>query len=166
MERDLLKTKEIEWKTKENEGEMEKDVLKTERDTTRTECDELDLPAPISPLPPTPVSTPRRMSPSAESVASPEPCSTEPTLASLRPGPSVVESTVTSVVQRGTDPQRKQSGSKEEKKYSNRSRTNDGKSTCRHISSDARPRDPRSHAQVAKPRDLRSHTKDSNLRDC
>ncbi|GFT57180.1 hypothetical protein NPIL_623181 [Nephila pilipes] len=76
--------------------------------------EELDLPAPLSPLPPTPVSSPLPMSPSAEyvaesprpelslaeSVASPQPCSTETTAASPLPGPFVTKTTVASVIQR------------------------------------------------------------------
>ncbi|GFU28381.1 hypothetical protein NPIL_173211 [Nephila pilipes] len=130
----------------------------------------VDLPVPLSPLPPTPVYSPRSMSP-AESVAelpelnfetsvavSPElffakylqPCSTEPRTAASRPGPSMAKPTVVSVVQRGTDPpRRKRYRSKEEKKSPKRSHTDEGKSSGRHTFPDARPHDPRS--QDARP---------------
>ncbi|GFS59479.1 hypothetical protein NPIL_612261 [Nephila pilipes] len=86
--------------------------------------EEVDLPVPLSPLPPTPVSSPRPMSPAesvaeipelyfgksveespersfAESVAqSLEPCSIEPIAASPLPGPSLAKTTIVSVVQR------------------------------------------------------------------
>ncbi|GFS62666.1 hypothetical protein NPIL_600561 [Nephila pilipes] len=96
--------------------------------------EEVDLSVPLSPLPPTPVSSPRPMSPAeipelyfgksveesserslAKSVAqSLEPCSTEPRAASPLPGPSIAKPTF---VQRKTDPpRRKRSRSKEEKK--------------------------------------------------
>ncbi|GFT99078.1 hypothetical protein NPIL_245351 [Nephila pilipes] len=138
--------------------------------------EEVDLPVPLSPLPPTPVSSPRPMSP-AESVAeipelyfgisveesperslaeniaqSMEPCSTEPRAASPRPGPSM---TKPMVVQRKTDfPRRKRSHSKEAKKSSKRSRTDERKSSNRPTSPYARPHDPRS--QEARPHDPRS----------
>ncbi|GFT93905.1 hypothetical protein NPIL_162251 [Nephila pilipes] len=141
--------------------------------------EEVDLPVPLSPLPPPPVSSPRPMSPAesvaelpelyfgksveefpersfAESVAqSLEPCSTEPRAASPRPGPSMAKTTVVSVVQRKTDPpRRKRSRFKEEKKSSKRSRTDGGKSSDRPTSPDARPHDPRS--QEDRPHDPRS----------
>ncbi|GFT75019.1 hypothetical protein NPIL_123081 [Nephila pilipes] len=75
--------------------------------------EEVDLPVPLSPLPPTPVSSPRPMSTAeipelyfgksveesperslAETVAqSLEPCSTDPRAASPRPGPSMTKPT-------------------------------------------------------------------------
>ncbi|GFS37929.1 hypothetical protein NPIL_647111 [Nephila pilipes] len=134
--------------------------------------EEVDLPVPLSPLPPTPVSSPRPMSlmSPAESVAeipelyfeksvvpSLEPCSTEPRAASPRLGPSAV----VSVVQWRTDPpRRKRSLSKEDKKSSKRSRSDEGKSSGRHISPDtrsqeARPHDPRS--QEVRPWDFKIH---------
>ncbi|GFU37062.1 hypothetical protein NPIL_591491 [Nephila pilipes] len=141
--------------------------------------EEVDLPVPLSPLPPTPVSSPRPLSPAeyvakipeyyfeksvaespelsfAESVAqSLELCSTEPRAASPRPGPSMAQPTVVSVVQRKTDPpRRKRSHSKEEKKSSKRNRTDEGKSSGRPTSPDTRPHDPRS--QEARPHDPRS----------
>ncbi|GFU36171.1 hypothetical protein NPIL_435091 [Nephila pilipes] len=87
------------------------------------------LPAPLSPLPPTPVSSPRPELSFVESVAeSSEPCSTESSAASPRPRPFVAEPTFALVVQRGTDhPRRKRSHSKVEKKHSKRSRQMRGK---------------------------------------
>ncbi|GFU06913.1 hypothetical protein NPIL_304391 [Nephila pilipes] len=128
--------------------------------------EEMDLPVPLSPLPPTPVSSPRPTSPAelpelcfdksfTESVAKfPEPCSIEPSTASPRPGPSVAKPTVVSVVQRGTDPPRsKRSRSNEEKKPSERNHTDEGKSSRRYTSQDARPRDPSSkEARLQDPR--------------
>ncbi|GFT79921.1 hypothetical protein NPIL_608011 [Nephila pilipes] len=137
--------------------------------------EEVDLPVPLSPLPPTPVSSPRAMSPAeipelyfgksleesperslAETVAqSLEPCSTEPRAASPQPGPSMAKPTIVSVIQRKTDsPRRKRSRSKEAKKSSKRSRTDERKSSHRSTSPDARPHDPRS--QEARPHDPRS----------
>ncbi|GFT05701.1 hypothetical protein NPIL_531091 [Nephila pilipes] len=134
--------------------------------------EEVDLPVPLSPLPPTPVSSPRPTSPAeipelyfgksveesperslAETVAqSLEPCSTEPRAASPRPGPSMTKPTI---VQRKTDPKRcKRSRSKEVKKSSKRRRTDERKSSDRPTSPDARPHDPRS--QEARPIDPRS----------
>ncbi|GFT65889.1 hypothetical protein NPIL_605441 [Nephila pilipes] len=99
--------------------------------------EEVDLPVPLSPLPPTPVSSSRPMSPAeipelyfgksveesperspVESVAqSLEPCSTKPRAASPRPVPSMAKPTV---VQRKTDPpRRKRSRSKEAKSLPN-----------------------------------------------
>ncbi|GFU20253.1 hypothetical protein NPIL_480021 [Nephila pilipes] len=145
--------------------------------------EEVDLPIPLSPLPSTPVPSPRPMLP-AESVAelpelyfekslaqSLEPCSTEPRAASPRPGPSMAKPTVVLVVQRRTDPPlRKRSRSREEKKSSKRSRTDKRKSSGRHTSPDPRfqedrPRDPRSQevrphdfrSQEARPRDFKIH---------
>ncbi|GFT12889.1 hypothetical protein NPIL_519211 [Nephila pilipes] len=140
--------------------------------------EEVDLPVPLSPLPPTPVSSPRPMSPAesvaelpelyfeksvaeacelsfAESVAkSLEPCSIKPIAASPRPVLSVAKPTVASVIQRGTDPPlRKRSRSKEEKKPSKSSRTDEGESSLGHTSPNARPHDPRS--QEARPRDFK-----------
>ncbi|GFT56773.1 hypothetical protein NPIL_160981, partial [Nephila pilipes] len=124
--------------------------------------EEVDLPVPLSPLPPTPVSSPRPMSTAeipelyfgksveesperslAETVAqSLEPCSTDPRAASPRPGPLMTKPTV---VQRKTDPpHRKRSRSKEEKKSSKRRRTDERKSSDRPTSPEARPQDPRS----------------------
>ncbi|GFU35927.1 hypothetical protein NPIL_610601 [Nephila pilipes] len=85
-----------------------------------SEFEELDLPAPLSPLPPTLVfsprpilasaetvtESPRPMFPSAESVASPEPCSTELMVASPRPRPSIAKPMDAAVVQRNTDSRR------------------------------------------------------------
>ncbi|GFT85337.1 hypothetical protein NPIL_70361 [Nephila pilipes] len=134
--------------------------------------EEVDLPVPLSPLPPTPVSSPRPMSPAeipelyfgksveesperslAETVAqSLEPCSIEPRAASPRPGPTMAKPTI---VQRKTDPpRRKRSRSKEEKKSSKRRRTDERKSSDRPTSPEARPHDPRS--QEAQPHDPRS----------
>ncbi|GFU35842.1 hypothetical protein NPIL_11271, partial [Nephila pilipes] len=137
--------------------------------------EEVDLPVPLSPLPPTPVSSPRPTSPAeipelyfgksveesperslAETVAkSLEPYSTEPRAASPQPGPSMAKPPIVSVVQRKTDPKRrKRSRSKEAKKSSKRSRTDERKSSDRPTSPDARPHDPRS--QEARPIDPRS----------
>ncbi|GFS77553.1 hypothetical protein NPIL_656551, partial [Nephila pilipes] len=134
--------------------------------------EEVDLPVPLSPLPPNPVSSLRPTSPAeipelyfgksvqesperslAETVAqSLEPCSTEPRAASPRPGPSMTKPTI---VQRKTDPKRrKRSRSKEAKKSSKRSRTDERKSSDRPTSPDARPHDPRS--PEARPHDPRS----------
>ncbi|GFT33162.1 hypothetical protein NPIL_640211 [Nephila pilipes] len=118
---------------------------------------------PLSPLPPTPVSSPRPISPAelpelcfnksfTEYVAkSPEPCSIEPSAASPQPQPSMDKPTVTSVVQWGTDPpRRKRSHSKEEKKASKRSHTNEGKSSRRHTSPDVR------RSQISRGQTMRS----------
>ncbi|GFS46803.1 hypothetical protein NPIL_478441 [Nephila pilipes] len=144
--------------------------------------EEVDLPVPLSPLPPTPVSSPRPMSTAeipelyfgksveesperslAETVAqSLEPCSTDPRAASPRPGPSMTKPTF---VQRKTDPpHRKRSRSKEEKKSSKRRRTDERKSSDRPTSPEARPQDPRSpearqhdpRSQEVRPHDPRS----------
>ncbi|GFU18674.1 hypothetical protein NPIL_621001, partial [Nephila pilipes] len=134
--------------------------------------EEVDLPVPLSPLPPTPVSSPRPTSPAeipelyfgksveesperslAETVAqSLEPCSTEPRAASPRSGPSM---TKPMVVQRKTDPKRRmRSRFKEAKKSSKLSRTDKRKSSHRSTSPEARSHDPRS--QEARPYDPRS----------
>ncbi|GFU48209.1 hypothetical protein NPIL_217551 [Nephila pilipes] len=137
--------------------------------------EEVDLPVPLSPLPPTPVTSPRPTSPAeipelyfrksveesperslAETVAqSLEPCSTEPRAASPQPGPSMTKPTI---VQRKTDPKRrKRSRSKEAKKSFKRSRTDERKSSHRSTSPEARPHDPRS--PEARPRDFKTPTR-------
>ncbi|GFU51075.1 hypothetical protein NPIL_29271 [Nephila pilipes] len=116
-------------------------MLNTERDMFQTERDEL-------------LTENARLRRALRSLAQmiSDPCSSEPRAASPRSSPSMAKPTF---AQRGTHPPiHKRSRSKEEKKSSKWNRTDEGKSSRRHTSPDARPYNPRS--QHATPHDPRS----------